>query len=413
MLSGQTSNKERLLAQIIRNGPLHRADLARSLEVSRTTVTNLSQALVESHVLIQEDLQGIKARLYIPQTVGVMVSVVFSIRHTALLITALDGRELAHNVDVCVPDERGSKRFEVAKESLTRLLETLNMPKIRAMHIAVNTQVDTRSGDVLGAQTSTMWQGINLVRGFGEFAPDAPILIENTARLVGLMQSRLQAPCSGGSENSSRISSRESSSRYLHKNVWENVIYVHLSYGVTLGQVIDGQIAHGSRGGAGEIGHVSIDPHGVPCGCGNKGCLAQYVGEEAVLRRIQAIQGISLSVEELIAACSNQRDEFLAHAAKMIFTDVGEILGQALVMVCHILDPEVILIGGKLALSDPFIDAVKRVVKQRALPLNSKDLGIYPVREPFDTLKVACAGIEVLRGDEDVMRRCVRDILEG
>ncbi|MDD7541373.1 MAG: ROK family transcriptional regulator [Mobiluncus porci] len=383
MFTGLTSSKERVLAQIIHDGPLYRADLARVLGVSRTTITNATQALVLAGLLAEEKPHGLKAKLYVPQSVGVMVSVTFTIRSTAVFISTLDGAVVSSQVYATEPSELGIKRFETAEVVLCDVLGDVGNPPIAAMHIAVNTQVDTQSGEVLGGEASRMWQGVNLLKGFSRLAPQASIIIENTARLIGLMQAQ--------SYSCER----------------RNLAYVHVSFGVTLGHILDGHIVHGSRGGAGELGHVSIDPHGLPCECGNRGCLMQYIGEEAVMERARVLSSAPGSVDELVGNSSKSDAAFYDHGAVALLDDLGECLGRALVTVCHILDPDVIVIGGKLAFSDIFVDAVKRVVLQRALPLTTSNLEISAVHVPFDVRSIAEAGIDVLRRRDDIIRRCV------
>lgn len=388
MFNSLITNKERVLAQIIQSGPLHRADLARILGVSRTTLTNLAQSLIESGILAEEESDGIKTKLYLPKRLGVMLSVAFSIRHTAMLLTALDGRVLGSKVQSVEPHETGFRRYSAARSVLIDLLEGLGTPPIAAVHIAVNTQVDTRSGAVLGAQASRMWQGMNPLEGFAVIAKEAPILVENTARLMGLVQSRVT------------------------NHQLNNFVYVDLSYGVTLGHIVNGQIAHGSHGGAGELGHVSIDPNGLPCECGNRGCLMQYVGEEAVMRRAKMLRSAPDSIEALIAAGSDPQSQGFDHAAVSLQTDLGESLGQALVVVCHILDPDVIMLGGKLAASEQFVAAARRVVLQRALPLTTSNIEICAASQLDHELQTVQAGIDVLRGSEDVVYRCIRMLLQ-
>ena len=62
--------------------------------------------------------------------------------------------------------------------------------------------------------------------------------------------------------------------------------FVHVSAEIGIGAavVVDGRLLRGTRGFAGELGHVPVYPDGPECACGGHGCLEQYAGEEAVLR---------------------------------------------------------------------------------------------------------------------------------
>ena len=57
-----------------------------------------------------------------------------------------------------------------------------------------------------------------------------------------------------------------------------------LGTGVGGGLVLDGKIWHGMTGMAGEFGHMTVEPEGHPCGCGNRGCLEQYASATAIVR---------------------------------------------------------------------------------------------------------------------------------
>src|SRR5579863_7716435 len=63
-----------------------------------------------------------------------------------------------------------------------------------------------------------------------------------------------------------------------------NMAVVTLGTGIGGGIVLEGKIWHGMNGMAGEFGHVTLEPDGVPCGCGNHGCAERYASASAILR---------------------------------------------------------------------------------------------------------------------------------
>ena len=66
-----------------------------------------------------------------------------------------------------------------------------------------------------------------------------------------------------------------------------DLIFINICDGVGAGIISEGAILAGPYNTAGEFGHISLDPNGAPCQCGNRGCLEQYVNQNAILRRIQ------------------------------------------------------------------------------------------------------------------------------
>jgi predicted NBD/HSP70 family sugar kinase len=64
-----------------------------------------------------------------------------------------------------------------------------------------------------------------------------------------------------------------------------SMAYLNLGTGVAAGIVVDGALVRGSRGGAGEVGHISIDPDGPPCACGQHGCIESFAGGAHIAAR--------------------------------------------------------------------------------------------------------------------------------
>jgi predicted NBD/HSP70 family sugar kinase len=100
--------------------------------------------------------------------------------------------------------------------------------------------------------------------------------------------------------------------------------FYYLYFGVGLGgcMVQDGNALRGSRGNAGEIGHLPLVPNGEPCPCGNRGCLERYLSLEAMERRSREI-GVKASIEEM-----------------------APLLQRAIVAIENMFDPQTIVLGG-------------------------------------------------------------------
>ena len=377
-----STNRERALATLITDGPMHRADLARALDVSRTTVTNLTQELMTEGIVHSEEGTPLKAKIRVSPSAGMLASVVFRLRSTTVALGSVDGREVSLSSAAQQPQDRGPDRLSSATRLLTELLEKANHPPVLAGHVAVNTQIDVQTGEVVGGEASRMWTGVNPRTAMEEFL-DAPVAVENTARLLALTEHLKET---GGPSR--------------------NLLYVHLSHGVAMGQILRGSIVQGSHGGAGELGHLSIDQDGLPCECGNRGCLMQYVDEKSVLTRAQVILGPDATIEDLLAAASSD-----SRPCQNLIADVGITLGRALVGVCHLLDPDVIVLGGTLAQAgELLIGPVRRVLTQRALPLNARGLIVAAAASPTPASTVVIAGLQVLRSEPDVVSRMVQAV---
>jgi predicted NBD/HSP70 family sugar kinase len=126
-------------------------------------------------------------------------------------------------------------------------------------------------------------------------------------------------------------------------------LHVSAEIGIGAAVVVDGALLRGTRGFAGELGHVPVRPDGPECPCGGRGCLEQYAGEEAVLRAA----GLEPGEDRvgLLAGRAAEGDEEVRGALH----DAGTALGIALTGAVNLLDPESVVLGGALAGLAPWL----------------------------------------------------------
>lgn len=126
-------------------------------------------------------------------------------------------------------------------------------------------------------------------------------------------------------------------------------LHVSAEIGIGAAVVVDGGLLRGTRGFAGELGHVPVEPYGPECPCGGRGCLEQYAGEEAVLRAA----GLEPGEDRvgLLATRAAEGDEDVRRA----LLDAGTALGIALTGAVNLLDPESVVLGGALAGLAPWL----------------------------------------------------------
>lgn len=127
------------------------------------------------------------------------------------------------------------------------------------------------------------------------------------------------------------------------------VAYIKADTGVGGGVLIDGRIHTGSRGMAGEIGHVPLALDGPECPCGARGCLALYVGPEpltadAGLADVAAASGLPAALDEL-----DRRLRADDPAAVAALTRAGRTLGAAVLATWGLTDAGEVILGGYLA----------------------------------------------------------------
>jgi glucokinase len=125
-------------------------------------------------------------------------------------------------------------------------------------------------------------------------------------------------------------------------------LYVIVGTGIGAGLILDGKLYRGARGLAGELGHTTIVPDGPLCACGNRGCVEALAAGPALARRMRALDANvsdTLSARDVIAmARDGNRNAF------QVMEEAGKYLGIALANALNLLNPEMIALGGGVAL---------------------------------------------------------------
>ena len=147
-----------------------------------------------------------------------------------------------------------------------------------------------------------------------------------------------------------------------------SIVCLTLGTGVGGGIVVDGKLWRGANHSAGEIGHMCLEPQGVGCACGSRGCLEVYASATGIVRMAnEFLAGDSNSVladndqltSESVYAAAMRGDEL----ALRVFRSMGSYLGVGLANVINLLDPQIVIIGGGVAsaweiFAQPMRDAI-------------------------------------------------------
>jgi len=159
-----------------------------------------------------------------------------------------------------------------------------------------------------------------------------------------------------------------------------SAVGIFVGTGIGGGVIVDGRLVRGAREAAGEIGHIVMLPGGPRCGCGNHGCLEALASRSAIERELRAgmAAGRRTGLGKLIGRRRGPiKSKVLRRALKArdpLATEVirraAEILGYACLTVRHLVDPDVIVLGGGVieACGGFVLPIVQKIVKADALP---------------------------------------------
>jgi len=166
----------------------------------------------------------------------------------------------------------------------------------------------------------------------------------------------------------------------------KNVLFVNVSWGLGLGVITDGKLYYGKSGFSGEFGHLSVFENEILCHCGKKGCLETEASGSYIYRKfIERInEGNSSILEKKIKKGETITQEDIINAALKedmlaieLVEEVGYTLGKHIAGLINLFNPELVIIGGVLAMTEDYLLLpIRSAVKKYSLNLVSKDTTI-------------------------------------
>lgn len=146
----------------------------------------------------------------------------------------------------------------------------------------------------------------------------------------------------------------------------DSAVMFTLGTGVGGGVIVNGRIIAGAHGGAGELGHITVEPgETIPCACGKCGCLEQYASANGIVRlarKMLAEDPLPSALREMEKFTSKEICDLARDGEEMacrILDRFGEYLGRALSFTVSVTDPDIIIVGGGMSRAGSLIiDAI-------------------------------------------------------
>ena len=380
-----------IVLNVIRNyGPISRAEIAKRTKLSSTTVSTLVDDLIRQEYLKEigegESSGGRRPILlkFNPAShfvVGVeLEGKNISVAVTDLKINLINKviEEVKNTDESLVVD----KIINLVKQAIKK--SRVKFEKIVGMGIGATGLVDTKEG-IIKQAVNLNWKNVPLKDLIENKFSEIPIYIDNIANVAALGEK-----WAGAGKKA------------------KNLIYIRIGTGIGAGIILNGAIYEGSNGNAGEIGHVTVEPNGPKCRCGNRGCLEALASGSAIGKR--AIIEILGGRDSLIKKLTNGSIEeitakIVAEAAKMgdklaleIWEETAEYLGIAIANLINMYNPEIVVIGGGVARAGELLfEPIRRTVKKRALPGPGKIAKIVPSKLGDDVSIIGAASLALER----------------
>lgn len=360
------ANLSSIVRQLHLNGALSRSELVARTGLTRSAIRALIGELVGGDLVIEgpatlDGSPGRPSSLVFPDPRGaVVLALEIAVDSLAAAIVGLGG-EVLDTIRMDLPPGRSS--VDDIAAALAGLASTVRAREAAAdeligVGVAV-VGVVRRSDGMVSMAPNLGWRdeplGDRLTDVLG---PDAPITFANEADMAALAELRRGAARGA-----------------------DNVILIWGSVGVGGGLIVDGRPLSGAAGYGGEIGHIPVNLDGLPCRCGSSGCWETEIGTSALLRRMgRPPEGGHEAVDAVIAEAESGSPVALA-----AFAETGRWLGIGLAGLINVLNPRLILLGGRLEASYPFVRVtLEAELDRRALRASRQLIRVVPTTLGID-----------------------------
>jgi predicted NBD/HSP70 family sugar kinase/DNA-binding XRE family transcriptional regulator len=339
------ANQRRVIHAVRTAGSLTQAEIARTTGLSAATVSNIVRELREvGTVMVTPTSSGGRRAqsVSLARATGLLVGVEIGLGRLRAVLCDHDHRVLSDEsiaYDTTNSADRGIRRTEWLVTTLLRQAR-VDRSSVRGIGVSVPGPVDPESGRFVAPTLLPGWKGTDVVVELGERL-DLPIFVDSDTNAAA-----------------------------LGEHVWgagrgtPDMVYLQLSSTVSAALVLRGEIYDGATGLAGQIGHITIDENGRICRCGNRGCLETLVGGPSLLALLPPDGTPRTPDLRTLVGAAIEGDL----GCRRIIADAGRAVGAATAMLCNVLNPSRIIVGGELADADDLLlNPMRETLARQAL----------------------------------------------
>lgn len=356
----KVNNQNAMRKIIYHYGPITRREISQRLNLTLPTITTNVNNMIKNGLIKETDCSDTSSG-----TLG-RKSYPIDVVADAHYFIGLEMRGSLRRL--CVTDYRGNVYYEAKDDTsyqeyeatvqatadiITKCLraQPVSLEKIVGIGIGVPGLVDTETG-ILRIHPGYSWQNRNVVK--------------DIARLIDF-----QVPLTLSNNTYVRALGLQLFQRKTLNNI-PSFAYLFISTGIACPMIINNASASLSNLGAGEVGHIVVQPNGRKCRCGNAGCLEAYSGDFSVIERCEKRMREG-KTPILFSLCQGERPtiEQIAQAQRLGETGIQDIieealfyLGLAIANFDNILRPHTIFIDGILFLNEQNRDLLLKTAKK-------------------------------------------------
>jgi glucokinase-like ROK family protein len=357
-------NLSLIMNHLLSNSTLSRASLAEVTGLNKSTVSSLVQELIDRQFVREVGLSssGVgrpSMLLEINPQAGYIVSCELGVDFLSI-ICANFGADVVWRYHEDTRDL--TSQHAIIDHMLALLIEAVdagqrtcaNCGPLLGLAVGAPGLADRATGTLLFAP-NLKWENVALRDILGAAFPNIPVFVENEANMAALGEYFFGAA-----------------------KGYREVLYLSAGVGLGGAVVLDGAIFEGTTGFASEFGHMTMDPNGELCNCGNRGCWETQVSQRALFRLIHAAieRGKSTLLTEAtggnlsrltvpLVVDAARRNDRVAQAA---LNRVGRSLGVGVASLVNVFNPDLVVFGGIMSLAGEFLlPIIRRELAARAL----------------------------------------------
>ena len=384
-------NQARTLELLRRHKTLSRAEIARRLGLTRSTLSELATALLEGGLVIEDGGPVVHSRggrpgsgLRLNPAGATFLGAELGNDHITVVALSLDAQELVRlrepiesnpDADVVVTRLAGLARRAIREAGDAAAA-------VQGLGVSVPGMLD-QDGTVFWLP-QLGWRNVDL-KGMLEKALGIPVCLDNDANAAALAELYFGEAADGA-----------------------DLLYLMLDIGIGGGLIADRSLYRGAGGRAGEIGHLRLDPSGPQCRCGGVGCFEAVAGKPALLRYDRDAGGTASSADEVLEQAAAHDAAALAAVGRWMYW-----LGRGVASAVYLLDARRVILGGSLAVQMPALaEDLAEVLREEKVP-KADELQLTLTRLGADGVAIGGAALiyqklfQVPRSHEDGLANAI------
>ena len=347
--SGPNTAPGRIVRVLREYGSLSASQIARITGLAKSTVSTALSELRRSGMVVESagtDV-GRNAGVGRPATLltlnpqaGTSVGILVGFDHIQLMVADVSHAVLFDESVEMEYDYSPERAAEVVRGLVAKAYDVSAVSKdsLLGVGIAVGSPVDPTSGRVMRAGGVPTWAGMD-IRTIFQSDFELPVFADNESNCAAIAEMTWGAAVGH-----------------------DNFVLYTIDLGVGGAIVSHGQVMRGVAGAAGEFGHISIEPDGPLCRCGNRGCLELYASFREPLTLARSQYG-ALSIEDVARRAARG-----CVGCRRLIEDTAEAAGRGLGIITATLNPDLIIIAGRLVHSgDVLMDALAKSYDRHSL----------------------------------------------